>query len=91
MFLKASAMESTGGFFEMNQECKVSCVEIIVWSVVVQERTKILNFYLFKYGAECSAESGAKYFINKPGSSTKVFVSNILFNRQLMKQSKISC
>ena len=55
-------------FFEMKEECKVSCVEIIVCSIVVQQGTNILIFYIFEYGAEygaeCSAESSAKkYFI----------------------------
>ena len=40
--------------------CKVSCVIIFLWSVVAQEGTNILIFYIFGYGAECSAESGAK-------------------------------
>ena len=39
---------------------KVSCVKIFLWSVVAQEGTNILIFYIFGYGAECSAESGAK-------------------------------
>ena len=35
--------------------------KLIVWSAVAQEGTNIL---IFEYGAECSAESGAKqYFI----------------------------
>ena len=44
--------------------CKVSCVKIFLWSIVAQEGTNILFFYIFgygaKYGAECSAESGGK-------------------------------
>ena len=40
------------------------CVKLILWSVVAQKGTNILNFYFFEYGAEhgaeCSAESGAK-------------------------------
>ena len=50
-------------FFEIRKECKVSCVKIFFWSIVVQESTNILIFYIFeygvKYGAQCSAESGA--------------------------------
>ena len=36
------------------------CVKLIVWSLVTQEVINILVFYIFEYGAECSAESGAK-------------------------------
>ena len=47
----------------MKEECKLSCVKIIVWSMVVQEGTNIIIFYIFEYGAEygneCCAESGA--------------------------------
>ena len=43
----------------MKEECKVSCVKIVVWSIVAQKGTNILVFYIFEYGAECSAESGA--------------------------------
>ena len=46
-------------FFEMKEECKVSCVKIVVWSIVAQKGTNILAFYIFEYGAECGAESGA--------------------------------
>ena len=50
--------------FEMKEACKVSCLKVIVWSVVVKEGTDALTFYIFEYGAEygaeCSAESGAK-------------------------------
>ena len=42
----------------------MSSVKIIVWSIVFQEGTNILIFYIFEYGAEyvaeCCAESGAK-------------------------------
>ena len=41
-------------------------VRIIVWSKVVQEDANTLIFYIFKYSAEydaeCSDESGAKYY-----------------------------
>ena len=57
-------------FFEMKEKCKVSCVKLVVWSIVAQKGTNILIFYIFEYdaeyGAECSAESVAKqviYFI----------------------------
>ena len=48
----------------MKKECKVFCVKLILWSIIAQEGTNILIFYIFEYGAEygaeCSAESGAK-------------------------------
>ena len=50
--------------FEMKEECKVSCVKLVVWSRVAQKGTYILILYIFKYGAEydaeCNAESDAK-------------------------------
>ena len=46
--------------FKMKEECKGSCVKLVVWSIVAQKGTNILIFYIFEYGAECSAESGAK-------------------------------
>ena len=50
--------------FEMKEECEVFCVKLILWSIVAQKSTNILIFYIFEsgaeYGAECSAESGAK-------------------------------
>ena len=42
------------------EECKEFCVKIIAWSVVVKQITNTLIFLIFEYGAECSAESGAK-------------------------------
>ena len=48
----------------MKGECKVFCVNLILWSIVAQKSTNILIFYIFvhgaEYGAECSAESCAK-------------------------------
>ena len=44
----------------MNEGCKVSCIKLIVWSIVVKEATNTLMFYISKYGAACSAQSGAK-------------------------------
>ena len=42
----------------------MSCVKLVVWSIVAQKDPNILIFYNFEYGAEygakCSAESGAK-------------------------------
>ena len=45
----------------MKKRCKVSAVKMIAWSVVVQKGTNTVIFYIFEYGAECSAESGAKW------------------------------
>ena len=51
-------------FLEMKEECKKFCVKLVLWSKVAQKGTKILIFCIFEsgaeYGAECSAESGAK-------------------------------
>ena len=61
MILKASAMKSA--FFvvvEINEECKVSCVKLVLRSIVSQKGTNTLIFYIFEYGAEYDAESGAK-------------------------------
>ena len=48
----------------MKKECKVSCVKLVVCSTVAQKGTNTLVFYIFEqgaeYGAECSAETGAK-------------------------------
>ena len=63
IFPKDPAMESAN-FFETKEGCKEFCVKLIVWSIVAQEGTNILNSYIFEYGAEydveCNAESGAK-------------------------------
>ena len=59
MILKASAMKHKL-IFEIKEECKVSCVKIFLWSAVAQKGTNILFFYIFQYGAEYSAEFGAK-------------------------------
>ena len=45
---------------EMKEECKVFCVNLILWSIVAQKGTNILIFYILEYGAENGAESGAK-------------------------------
>ena len=51
-------------FFEMKKGSTVFCVKLVLWSIVVQNATNMLIFYIFEYGAEygaeCSAESGAK-------------------------------
>ena len=48
----------------MKEECKASCVKLVMWSIIAQKGTNILIFYIFEYGAEYdsewSAESGAK-------------------------------
>ena len=44
----------------MKEGCKVSCIKIVVGSVVAKEATNTLMFYISKYGAACSAQSGAK-------------------------------
>ena len=46
--------------FGVKEECKVSYLKLVVWSIVCQKGTNILFFYIFEYGGECSAESGAK-------------------------------
>ena len=50
----------------MKEKCKVSCVKLVVWSIVAQKGINMLIFYIFEdgaeYGAACSAESGAKYY-----------------------------
>ena len=42
----------------------MSCVKLVMWSIVVQKGTNIQIFIFSNYGAECgvecSAESGAK-------------------------------
>ena len=43
MFLKASEIDSAT-FFEMKVECRVSCVKLVVWSIVAQKGTNILIF-----------------------------------------------
>ena len=53
-------MENAKFLFGVKEECKVSYLKLVVWSIVCQKGTNILFFYIFKYGAECSAESGAK-------------------------------
>ena len=64
MFLKAFAIDS-GIFFEIKELCKLSCVRIFLFPVVAQKGTNILIFYIFEYGTECSAESGAKYYFTE--------------------------
>ena len=47
-------------FFEIKEDCKVSCLKLAGRSKVAQKGTNILIFYIFEYGAEWKAESGAK-------------------------------
>ena len=48
----------------MKEGSKVFCIKLVLWSIVAQKGNNILIFYDFEYraeyGAECSAESGAK-------------------------------
>ena len=47
-------------FFDLKEECEVSCVKIIARSIVAQEGTNTLVFYIFEYVAKYGAESGVK-------------------------------
>ena len=47
-------------FFELKEECEVSYVKIIARSIVAQEGTNTLVFYIFEYVAKYGAESGVK-------------------------------
>ena len=38
-------------FFEMKEKCKVFCVKLIVWSIVSQEGTNAIMFFIFEYCA----------------------------------------
>ena len=49
----------------MKEWRKVSCVKIHAWLIVAKKGTNKLSFYVFEYGDECSAESGAKYYFMK--------------------------
>ena len=60
MILKASPKKSANFLFEMKEGCKVFCLKLTVWSVVVQEATDILIFYIFEYGEEYGASCSAK-------------------------------
>ena len=60
MFLEASVMDMIFFFFfEIKELCKLSCIKIFLLSIVAQKGNTLI-FYIFEYGAECSAESGAK-------------------------------
>ena len=63
MFLKASAIESAI-FFEMKEECKVSSLKLVLWSIVAEKGTNILICYIFEYGAEYGAECSAESLLN---------------------------
>ena len=43
MFLKSSGDEERNLFFEMKEKCKVSCVKIVAWLIVVKEGTNIIH------------------------------------------------
>ena len=68
-------------FYLEIKECKMFCAKLNAWPIVAQESANILIFFTFKYGAEygaeCSAESGAKlYFIvGKIGRNWMCFAS----------------
>ena len=67
MFLETSTMERVI-FCEMKEERKVFWVKIIARLILFKNGTNTLILYFLiycaQYGAECSAESGAKqYFI----------------------------
>ena len=47
-------------FFFETKDCKLSCVRIIVWPIVVKEGTNTLFFCIFEYGAEFCAKSSAE-------------------------------
>ena len=59
----------------MKEECKKSCVKIIVWSIVVQEITNIRSFYIFEYGFVYGAES-----LREMCPNTKLFLVRIQEN-----------
>ena len=42
--------------FEMKEECKVSCVQLVASSIVAQKGSNMLFFYIFEYGSEYGAE-----------------------------------
>ena len=48
----------------MKEQSELFCVKLILWSIVAENGTNILIFYIFEYGGEygveCSAECGAK-------------------------------
>ena len=79
MSLKASAMKSRFFFLGIKEECDVFCVKSILWSIVAQKGTNILIFYIFEcgaeYGAECSAESGGKYYFIKKAALKNLAIS----------------
>ena len=43
-------------FFEMETECKMSRVKLVVWSTSAQKGTNIVVFYHFEYGVEYGGE-----------------------------------
>ena len=59
----------------MKEKCKVSCVKIIAWLIFFKEGTSTLSFQIFdngaEYGAECSAESGAKQYSIKQRNAVR--------------------
>ena len=64
MDVSKSICDGECSFSKIKEVCKMPCVKIFLRSIVPQKGIKILIFYIFEYsaeyGAECSAESGAK-------------------------------
>ena len=44
----------------MKEGCKVSCVQIIAWSIIVEKGTNTLIFYILQYDAEYGGEGSAE-------------------------------
>ena len=59
----------------MKEKCKVSCVKIVAWLIFFKDGTSTLRFQIFDngagYGAECSAESGAKQYSIKQRNAVR--------------------
>ena len=60
MDVSKSICDGECNFFKIKEVGKMSCVKTFLWSIVAKEGTNILIFYIFEYGVECNAESGAK-------------------------------
>ena len=39
----------------------MSCIKLVVWSIVGRKGASIIIFYIFEYGAEYGAECSAEY------------------------------
>ena len=60
MDVSKSICDGEPNVFEMKRKYTVSCVKVIVRSIVVQG-TNILIFYIFEYGAEYAPERSAEF------------------------------